>query len=235
MSNLPYMKLWIADFIGDTTDLDAAETGAYIMLLMAQWKRQGDSLPNDQQKLKRMARCGRNWPKVWRSLERYFETDEAGIFNARLRLDAHLGVAKVKVNSRNGALGGAAKALKANNQGLANATVLLLQPPPEPESERHLAEEALILSAVAAGFDKARLDDPARFAADTHYMDHRLVVNELGLSDRTVLDVMKTVRSGKKDGPVSSFKYFEQALRRRADNVLKFENLEMLEADYAAE
>jgi hypothetical protein len=56
-----------------------------MLLLMAQWNRDGNSLPNDQEKLKRVARCGRNWPKIWGAIGRYFSTDENGVYSTKLR------------------------------------------------------------------------------------------------------------------------------------------------------
>jgi len=115
------MPLWVSDFLGDTMDLDATEIGAYMLLLMAQWNRDGGSLPNDSEKLKRICRCGRGWPKVWGVLERFFQTDEQGVYSKRLRLEATSVALKREVNSHNGSRGGNAKALKNNNAGMANA------------------------------------------------------------------------------------------------------------------
>ena len=55
MSEQPYMKLWIADFLGDTLHLSDAEIGQYMLLLMAMW-RNGGVLPDDPAKLARVAR-----------------------------------------------------------------------------------------------------------------------------------------------------------------------------------
>lgn len=116
------MPLWISDFLGKTVDLDAAESGAYLLLLMAQWNM-GGSLPNDQKKLQRIARCGRNWPKIWAAISHYFNEDERGLFNQTGR-EVYKNVAsKREVNSQNGALGGNAKALKSKNMDIANATI----------------------------------------------------------------------------------------------------------------
>lgn len=125
MSKSPFMPLWVSDFLGDTMDLDATEIGAYMLLLMAQWNRDGDSLPDDPEKLKRICRCGRNWPKVWGVIERFFSTDEKGVYSKRLRLEAQNVAAKREVNSHNGALGGKAKSLKSKEPAVASATVSL--------------------------------------------------------------------------------------------------------------
>ena len=135
MSKTPFMPLWVSDFLGDTLDLDSAEVGAYLLLLMAQWQRGGNSLPDDEKKLQRVARCGRNWAKVWAAIERYFDRDENGVFNKRLRFEAQNVAAKRDVNSQNGARGGTAKALKRKNAELANASNSLQRNASKPEPE----------------------------------------------------------------------------------------------------
>lgn len=125
MSKTPFMPLWVSDFLGDTLDLDATEIGAYMLLLMAQWNRNGKSLPDDGAKLRRVARCGRNWPTVWGNIERYFERDDDGVFSPKGRLVFASVDAKRTVNAQSGGLGGKAKALKVKEQDLANATQTL--------------------------------------------------------------------------------------------------------------
>jgi len=140
VSQTPFMPLWVSDFLGDTLDLDAAEIGAYMLLLMAQWNRGGNSLPNDEKKLQRVARCGRNWGKVWANISRFFEVDESGVYSKRLRLESQNVAAKRLVNKHNGARGGRAKALKSNNAPLANATDSLERNASIPEPEREKEE-----------------------------------------------------------------------------------------------
>lgn len=134
MSETPFMPLWVADFVGDTMDLDAKEVGAYLLILMTMWGRDG-YLPNDERKLQRVARCGRDWPRVWAALQRYFTVDGDRITQGRLLKEVQKVASKRIVNAQHGALGGRAKALKSKDAGRANATVSLKQPEPEPERE----------------------------------------------------------------------------------------------------
>jgi len=133
--------------------LDAADVGAYMLLLMAQWNRDGGSLPNDTKKLQRVARCGRNWAKVWGNIERFFMTDDDGIYSNRLRFEAQNVASKREANARNGALGGKAKALKTNNADLANANETLQRnatiPEPEPELKKEDTKVSLSVSPPA--------------------------------------------------------------------------------------
>lgn len=134
MSETPFMPLWVADFVGDTMDLDAKEVGAYLLILMTMWGRDG-YLPNDERKLQRVARCGRDWPRVWASIQHYFTEDGDRITQGRLLKEVQKVASKRIVNAQHGALGGRAKALKSKDASLANATVSLQQPEPYPERE----------------------------------------------------------------------------------------------------
>ena len=139
MSDTPFMPLWVADFVGDTLDLDAKEIGAYLLILMTMWGRDG-YLPNDDKKLQRVARCGRDWPRVWAALAHYFTVEGDRITQGRLLQELQKVAAKRAVNAQHGARGGRAKALKYNKSDLANATVSLQQPEPEPEKKEEIGK-----------------------------------------------------------------------------------------------
>lgn len=55
------MKLYVADYHGDTTHLGALEHGAYLLLLMAMW-RAGGRLPADDGRLSKLAKVS---PDQW--------------------------------------------------------------------------------------------------------------------------------------------------------------------------
>jgi uncharacterized protein YdaU (DUF1376 family) len=137
MSSLPYMPLWVPDFLSDTEELDARETGALILLLMSMWKS-GGQLPNDPKKLRRIARVERDWTKVWAAISHHFSgVGESHISNARLSTELEKVRAMSTANKRNGARGGRAKALKTREEGLANGKDSpdhsLYHPEPEPK------------------------------------------------------------------------------------------------------
>jgi uncharacterized protein YdaU (DUF1376 family) len=79
-----FMPLWIADYLGDTQDLTCEEHGAYFLLLMALWRRDG-KLPADHDRLARIVVLPRaRWDAVWRALERFFQVSEGEITQRRL-------------------------------------------------------------------------------------------------------------------------------------------------------
>jgi uncharacterized protein YdaU (DUF1376 family) len=175
MSETPFMPLWVSDFLGDTLELDAKEIGAYMLLLMAMWQHKG-RLPNDQKKLQRVARIGRDWPKVWASLERYFDSDGDTISNQRLTKELHKVDAKRAVNAHSGARGGRAKALKNNGAPLANALATITIPRTKKETPSGVSKESAAKTEktddadgnetdsldAGPGEDKPKSDDPPK-------------------------------------------------------------------------
>jgi len=139
MSKTPFLHLAVPDFVADTLEMSTQEVGAYWLLIMSLWQRKG-YLPNDQAKLKRVARVGRDWPKVWATIECHFEVDGDRIFNPRILELATTVASQRAVNAQSGARGGRAKALRSKERDLANATetppLKATQPEPEPYKEK---------------------------------------------------------------------------------------------------
>ena len=73
MTELPYMKLWIGDYLADTTMLSMEQSGAYLHLLMTMWTN-GGWLPNDPKKLAWICRMSRSrWEReVAPALDQFF-------------------------------------------------------------------------------------------------------------------------------------------------------------------
>lgn len=61
----PYMPLFVADYLGDTSHLTTLEHGAYMLLIMTYWQR-GKALPDDSQRLANIARLPVD---EWRAIE----------------------------------------------------------------------------------------------------------------------------------------------------------------------
>ncbi len=226
MSETPFMPLTISDFIADTIEMDATETGAYIMLLMAQWKWRGQSLPDDMAKLQRIARCTRNWPRVWEAISVHFERDENGWFNVKGREVFTEVRAKSTANSHNGSLGGTAKARKYKATGLANATisppVSLYQSESEVEQyggggarEAVSTDREAILTAIGVDPVSGITGPSARMIGTRADMAEAARWLDLpGMTMPIVLEEITRVMANKRDGPPSSFKFFTKAMQR---------------------
>ena len=64
MSSPPYMKLYVAEYLAETTILDVVGHGAYLLILMAMW-RKGGKLARTDDNLRRIAQCS---PEQWASV-----------------------------------------------------------------------------------------------------------------------------------------------------------------------
>lgn len=103
---VPYMPLYVADYMADTGHLTTLEHGAYLLLIMAYWQR-GEALPNDDKKLARIARLGpREWARIKPSLAEFFELSASDWFHSRL----HRELATLRDKSLKRRKGGLARA-----------------------------------------------------------------------------------------------------------------------------
>lgn len=125
MSERPFMQLYVSDFIGDTLHLSTEQIGAYMLLLMAMWNARG-MLSNEDQQLARITRVSvKRWHAISPDLMPFFECDHDHIWHGRLTKELQKSERKSESRASAGARGGAAKALKTNDQTLANASGLL--------------------------------------------------------------------------------------------------------------
>lgn len=75
MAALPYMPLYIADYLADAAHLSTIEHGAYLLLIMTYWQR-GEPLPSDDKKLSRIVRMTPDeWADARETLAEFFHDD----------------------------------------------------------------------------------------------------------------------------------------------------------------
>lgn len=86
MAEFPALPLFTDAFIGDTTHLSAAQTGAYLMLLMIAWRTEDCTLPDEDEKLARYARMDlRTWKNNRSTVIEFFQKDSNGrLYQPRL-------------------------------------------------------------------------------------------------------------------------------------------------------
>jgi uncharacterized protein YdaU (DUF1376 family) len=130
MAAPPYMKLYVADYLGDTHHLGALEHGAYLLLLMAMW-RAGGVLPAHDANLAKLARCTPDqWAEIRAVVLPFFKVSRGRLRHKRLAAEIAKYESTSCKRSEAGRLGGRRKASENNAPVEANAK------PPESNS-RH--------------------------------------------------------------------------------------------------
>lgn len=106
MAAIPFMPLYVADYMSDAAHLSTIEHGAYLLLIMTYWQR-GEPLPDDDKKLSRICRLTpRQFSNYKTTLSEFF--DVTGKQWRHLRIDREL--QKVHANSLKKRRGGLARA-----------------------------------------------------------------------------------------------------------------------------
>jgi uncharacterized protein YdaU (DUF1376 family) len=84
MAEFAAMPLWTDAYLGDTTHLTTIEHGAYLLLLMAMWRNDGN-LPDDDKLLARYARLtGGQWARISPTVRAFFTVENGSIYQSRL-------------------------------------------------------------------------------------------------------------------------------------------------------
>lgn len=125
-----FMPVFIADYLADTTHLTRDQDGAYLLLLMAYWRR-GGPLPADDDRLARIAKAS---PSEWRKLRpvmlEFFKEIDGLWHNKRSDIELAKANARYLAKSQAGA-NGAAKRWQTDSTG--NGTGIAL-PGDQPKS-----------------------------------------------------------------------------------------------------
>jgi len=120
MSELPFMQLYVSDYLGDTRHLSCEQHGAYMLLLMTMWNAHG-SLPDDDTKLARMVCLSvKKWRGIKADVMEFFAVSDGVVTHPRLSRELQKSERQSESRASAGAKGGAAKALNYNKPRLAN-------------------------------------------------------------------------------------------------------------------
>jgi uncharacterized protein YdaU (DUF1376 family) len=113
MSKLPSMKFYVDAYMADTTHLTLEEHGAYLLLLMNMWRRNG-ALASDDAILARMLGLQpRAWhrlkPRLWPLLTEYGPEGAKMVTQKRLQVEWNKAVENVLRQSQKGKAGAKAR------------------------------------------------------------------------------------------------------------------------------
>lgn len=87
MAALPYMQLYVADYLADTMHLTTEEHGAYLLLIFNYWQT-GKPLPDDDQRLAIISRLSNErWTDVKQTLIEFFVLVEDKLVHPRIEAD----------------------------------------------------------------------------------------------------------------------------------------------------
>lgn len=117
-----WMPLLVDKYLGDTTHLSTEQHGAYLLLLLTCWKRDG-KLPADDEQLANITRLPmEKWRRHGPVLMAFFEKDGNAIVQKRLTIE--LERAKANVEQRSAAGKASAEARKAQRDGNGRSTAV---------------------------------------------------------------------------------------------------------------
>ena len=109
MAKFPALPLWTDALIGDTFHLTPAQFGAYLRLLIVEWRTPDCSLPDDDGFLGRAVGDTKNWHRLKPVVMPYFTLGEDGRYRQKRLLDEHDSCSRYAARS---SAGGTAKALR---------------------------------------------------------------------------------------------------------------------------
>lgn len=87
MAALPYMQLYVADYLADTMHLSTEEHGAYMLLIFNYWQT-GKPLPYNKERLAIIARMSNErWTDVENTLKEFFVEKDGFLYHPRIEAD----------------------------------------------------------------------------------------------------------------------------------------------------
>jgi uncharacterized protein YdaU (DUF1376 family) len=225
------MPWYIADYLADTAHLRAAQSGAYLHLIMHYWQHGG--VPNDNTQLAAIARMSDpEWKKARPIIEPFFQMP--GWKHKRVEEEIAKADAKYELRAAAGKRGGEAKANAKQNSSIAtslpeqNANEIVAktyQPQPQPQSQEDggrdgsarepkkqslISEEAFALAPKLLAIMGVDDGHPLSMAAPYTV---QMWLNG-GWPEEAIKAGIERAMQSKAGDPPSTLKYFEKAIAR---------------------
>ena len=211
MSALPFMPLYVGDYLADTAHLTTEQHGAYLLLLMAYW-RHGGPLPADDRKLARIVKMDpRKWAKHKDAVLDFFVFSHNNF--AHTRADEELAKAK-------------AKSLRNKKGGLARAASRLSLE----QAQAKVKSESQPLP-ISPNGDIGRIADNSPPDSDTEFWANAKAY--LGPSKASVIgkwcrdygqvETAKAIAAAQAERAVDPVPYIQAVLRKQHDDGWEFE------------
>lgn len=122
MATMPYLQLYVTDYLADTMHLSTEEHGAYLLLIMHYWRR-GEPLDPVNGRLDTVTRLSpSSWRLVATALSEFFEINDEGLWvHPRIERDLANSDVRHRRAVRAGVASAAAKKAKKNNNSELNS------------------------------------------------------------------------------------------------------------------
>jgi uncharacterized protein YdaU (DUF1376 family) len=123
--SLPYMTLYVGDYLADTRHFSADQHGAYLLLLMSMW-RAGGHIPGDERSLAKLAGMSlKQWRTRGAPVEALLDRDGDTITQRRLLSELQRANVNYGKKVAAGRASAEAKALKTKQAGATDVDVVL--------------------------------------------------------------------------------------------------------------
>lgn len=143
--SLPYLPLYVADYVLDTPDLTMCQHGAYLRLLMLSWITPGGTMPADDEWVRARLQAT---PEAFAEhvkpmLDRFFKVKRGRFVSDRLKAEYEKVQTKIAARKEAGKRGGLSKSQNAKEKAASKASVLPVAKPYhslEPDIEKNTLE-----------------------------------------------------------------------------------------------
>lgn len=166
MSAPPYVPLFAADYLADTTALSCEEHGAYFLLLLTAWQQPDCDLPDDDRKLARICRLSlRKWRALRPTIEDFWQVSDGRWTNPRLTRERAYADKKSESNRQNARKRWGAQDIENKQHDQCERICDGNAPQPQPHSDT--VEDKSSTAADAAKSSPVSADDIAKALFDS--------------------------------------------------------------------